>query len=144
MTKACDGIGGTIKRLVARAILQATKEGQILTPMQLYSWTNHHVRIKVMFVSKQDIAEHFLMIRFQNAMTVVGTRCHHRFVQLADNKLQMHHLSVDQIGRVVQVGVHASSVSMNFPTQMELKPGVYVAVISGMLAVLQIGQKKLK
>ena len=144
MTKACDGIGGTIKRLVARAILQATKEGQILTPMQLYSWANHHVRIKVMFVSKQDIAEHFLMIRFQNAMTVVGTICHHRFVQLADNKLQMHHLSVDQIGRVVQVGVHAFSVSMNFPTQMELKPGVYVTVISGMLAVLQIGQKKLK
>ena len=28
----CDGIGGTIKRLVARASLQATKEGQILTP----------------------------------------------------------------------------------------------------------------
>ena len=45
-------------------------------------------------------------------MTVVGTRCHHRFVQLADNKLQMHHLSMDQIGRVVQVGVHASSVML--------------------------------
>ena len=28
----CDGIGGTIKRLVARASLQATKEGHILTP----------------------------------------------------------------------------------------------------------------
>ena len=28
----CDGIGGTIKRLVARASQQATKEGQILTP----------------------------------------------------------------------------------------------------------------
>ena len=50
----------------------------------------------------------------------------------------MHHLSMDQIGTVVQVGVHASSISMNFPTQMELKLGV--VVISGMLAPLQIGQ----
>ena len=33
---------------------------------------------------------------------------------------------------------------MNFPTQMELKPGMYVAVISGMLAALQIGQNILK
>ena len=99
-----------------------------------------------MFVSKQDIAEHSLNIepRLQMQKTVVGTRGHHRFVPLADNKLRMHHLSMDQIGIVVQVGVHASSVSMNFPTQMELKPGMYVAVVSGMLAALQIGQKNLK
>ena len=58
---------------------------------------------------------------------LVGTRGHHRFVPLADNKLRMHHISMDQIG--TEVGVHASSVSMNFPTQMELKPGMYVMVI---------------
>ena len=70
----CDGISGTIKHLVARASLQTTKEGQNLTPMQLYSWANEHVTgIKVMFVSKQDIAEQSLKIepRFQNAKTVV-------------------------------------------------------------------------
>ena len=48
---------------------------------------------------------------------------------------------MDQIGTVIQVGVHASSVSMNFPTQMELTPGMYVTVISGKLAALQIGHK---
>ena len=66
----CDGIGGSIKHLVARASLQATKEGQLLTPIQLYSWANEHVTgIKVMFVSKQDIAEHSLKIEptLQNA-----------------------------------------------------------------------------
>ena len=63
MAKASDGIDGTIKCLVARASLQVTKEGQILTPMQLYSWVNQHVTgIKVMFVSKQNIAEHSLNI----------------------------------------------------------------------------------
>ena len=41
----------------------------------------------------------------------------------------MHRLSMDQIGTVVQVGVHASSVSMNFPTQMELKPGMCILVV---------------
>ena len=51
---------------------------------------------------------------------------------------------MDQIGTVVQVGVHASSVSMNFPTQIELKPGMNVVVTSVMLATLQIGQKNLK
>ena len=83
-----------------------------------------------MFVSK-PYAEHSLKIepRLQNAKTVVGTRSHHRFIPLADNKLRMHRLFMDQIGTVVQVGVHASSVSMNFPTQMELKPEMYVAVV---------------
>ena len=60
---------------------------QILTPMQLYSWANEHVTvIKVIFV---NIAERSLKIkpRLQNAETVVGTRGHHRFVPLADNKL---------------------------------------------------------
>ena len=104
MAKASDGIGGTIKCLVARSSLQATKEGQILTPMQLYSWANQHVTgIKVMFVSKQDIAEHSLKIepRFQNAKTAVGTRGHHRFVPLADNKLRMHRLSMEQLYKLM-------------------------------------------
>ena len=61
--RPCDGISGTIKRLVACASLQATKEGQILIPMQLYSWANKRVTgIKVIFVTKQDIAEHSLKI----------------------------------------------------------------------------------
>ena len=48
--------------------------------------------------------------RLQNAKTVVGTRSHHRFIALADNKLRMHRLSMDQIGTVVQVGAHMHSV----------------------------------
>ena len=67
--------------------------------------------------------------RLPSAKTVVGTRSHHRFIPLADNKLRMHHLSMDQMGTVVQVGVHASSISMNFPTQMELKLEMYVVVV---------------
>ena len=70
------------KHLVARASLQATKEGQILTPMQLYCWANKHVT--GIFVSKQDIAEHSLKIepRLQNAKTVVGTRSHQQIYSI--------------------------------------------------------------
>jgi hypothetical protein len=33
----CDGIGGTVKRLVAGASWQATLQDQILTPQQMYN-----------------------------------------------------------------------------------------------------------
>ena len=36
----CDGLGGTTKRLVARASLQATLENQILTPHQMFQWVS--------------------------------------------------------------------------------------------------------
>ena len=70
-----------------------------------------------------------MSLDFKIAKTVVGTRSHHIFIPLADNKLRMHCVPMDQIGTGVQVGVHASSVSMNFPTQMELNPGMYIAVV---------------
>ena len=34
----CDGVGGTVKRLVARASLQATTSDHILTPLEMYTW----------------------------------------------------------------------------------------------------------
>jgi hypothetical protein len=35
---ACDGIGGTIKRLARQESLQFTYEDQIMTPRYLYEW----------------------------------------------------------------------------------------------------------
>jgi hypothetical protein len=35
---ACDGIGGTIKRVARMAILENPYEEQIVTPRQLYEW----------------------------------------------------------------------------------------------------------
>jgi len=39
----CDGIGGTVKRLAARASLQATETGQILQPKQLFNWAQANI-----------------------------------------------------------------------------------------------------
>ena len=35
---ACDGLGGTVKHLAARASLQRSYQEQIMTPLQLYNW----------------------------------------------------------------------------------------------------------
>ena len=37
---ASDGVGGTVKRLAARASLQRPYEQQIMTPLQLYEWAS--------------------------------------------------------------------------------------------------------
>ena len=36
----CDGLGGTTKRLVTRASLQAPDRDQILTPSQIFTWAD--------------------------------------------------------------------------------------------------------
>ena len=39
---ACDGLGGTVKQLVARASLQQPYNDQIMTPRQLFEWASIH------------------------------------------------------------------------------------------------------
>ena len=40
---ACDGLGGTVKRLAARASLQRPYEQQIMTPRQLFDWASANI-----------------------------------------------------------------------------------------------------
>ena len=40
---ACDGVGGTVKRLAARASLQRPIDQQILTPCQLFEWARENI-----------------------------------------------------------------------------------------------------
>ncbi len=40
---ACDGVGGTVKRLAARASLQKPYTDQIMTPRQLFDWVSTHI-----------------------------------------------------------------------------------------------------
>lgn len=39
---ASDGVGGTVKRLAARASLQRPYEQQIMTPLQLFEWASEY------------------------------------------------------------------------------------------------------
>ena len=40
---ACDGIGGTVKQLAARASLQRPYNNQIMTPCQLFDWVSSNL-----------------------------------------------------------------------------------------------------
>lgn len=56
----CDGIGGTIKRVTARASLQRPKESHILTPLQMFefcSTTPSLSTIKFFFIDKSEVTQ---------------------------------------------------------------------------------------
>ena len=40
----CDGIGGTVKRLVAKASLQRPYNEQILTPPMMFQYCKHNTK----------------------------------------------------------------------------------------------------
>ena len=93
---ACDGVGGTVKREAARASLQATTTGQILTPRELFNWASNHIKnVKFFFVSKEDVAASFEQqeIRFNGAKRVAGTRSHHPYVPRQDGRLMVKRVS---------------------------------------------------
>lgn len=94
----CDGVGGTVKRLVARASLQATTSDHILTPLEMYTWCKEHIPgIHFIFLEKAEVDKHreSLVDRFVSAKTVPGTRSHHRFVPISLSHLAMFRLSSD-------------------------------------------------
>ena len=105
----CDGIGGTVKRLVARASLQAPISGQILTPLEMHDWCVINVKgIKFFYVSATDVVnscERFkLEERYSRVSTVPGTRSHHSFVPVEDLKLEIRRISADTFFTTVQMG----------------------------------------
>mgnify|MGYP003519337117 CR=1 FL=1 len=56
---ACGGIGGTVKRQAARKSLQATTNGHILTPLDLYTWAREDIKgIDFLFCSMEEVKSH--------------------------------------------------------------------------------------
>ena len=94
----CDGLGGTIKRLAARASLQRPLSDQILTAEQLYEFCLKEVQgISVFFLSKEEIDEtrQFLAKRFQNVHTLPGTRSFHQFEPISESAIGAKRVSED-------------------------------------------------
>ena len=91
---ACDGLGGTVKRLAAKASLQRPYEDQIMTPFQLYEWasTEEYKREKT-----------FLEDRFQKSRTVVGTRSLHAFIPKTTDTITTKRFSLSTTSKDVKV-----------------------------------------
>lgn len=72
---ACDGVGGTVKRLAARSSLQRPYDNQITTPYELFEWAKENLpNVDFEFFSNEsyDSAEKTLNKRFGQAKTVKG------------------------------------------------------------------------
>ena len=86
----CDLVGGTIKRLVARASLMRAIHNQILNSHQLYDFAKSEIPgITCFVVDKQqvDVVSKFLTSRYQNARQFRGSRKKHQFIPNDDNIL---------------------------------------------------------
>lgn len=132
---SCDGIGGTVKRLAARASLQAATCDQILDPQQLFEWASANIHgIHFFFLSTEDIQSHessfALENRYSTVKTIVGTRSHHSFVPLSRETMQMKRISSDSICSIIHLNFpvlerHSSQIIVKNDDLYQ--PGRYVA-----------------
>ena len=79
----CDGVGGTVKRLAAKASLQRPYDQQIMTPRQLYDWASENIKTTFFGYCTQEEYETELMAlqeRFDKTRTIPGTRKMHSFI----------------------------------------------------------------
>ena len=123
----CDGLGGTVKRLVARASLQAPLDGQIMTPKDMFEWCIENIPgITFHYISTEDVKANEksfnLEARFGQAKTINGTRSHHCFIPTGDC-LMMKRISADND--------HTLIGDPNPPpdTYDHFQPGKYVAAM---------------
>ena len=93
---ACDGIGGTLKRSVARASLQRPSTDQILTAEEFYNYCHQKMsNIKCFFTRKEEVeaVAEGLEERFSQAMTIPGTQKHHHFSPVGNGFLEIAEIS---------------------------------------------------
>ena len=77
----CDGVGGTVKRLAAKASLQRCAEHkldeQILTPTAFYDFCKKNiVNIEFVYATNEDYEGEYQLLqeRHNTALTIVGTQ----------------------------------------------------------------------
>ncbi|CAJ1061238.1 uncharacterized protein LOC119727986 [Xyrichtys novacula] len=87
-----DGLGGTIKRLAARASLQRPYENQITTPQQLFEFAQSELKnINCQFVSTEQYKQEsqILKDRFEVARTIPGTQKLHYFCPISKERVRV-------------------------------------------------------
>lgn len=97
----CDGVGGSVKRLAARASLQRPYDNQIQTPQDLFEWAVENIpKVDFAFSTQEDyaVSEMFLESRFEQALTIKGTQQFHAFIPNTKSELLVKHFSDDMQG----------------------------------------------
>ena len=79
----CDGLGGTLKRLAARASLQRPYENQILSPIEFFNFCDKDIKqIDVVYTThdQYQAEAELLEERHLTATTIAGTQKLHSFI----------------------------------------------------------------
>lgn len=100
---ACDGVGGTLKRVARRYSLQQGTRSEILTAEQLYKWANEHLEnYNVFFCSTNDYdsAALFLKDRLQLCKTIKGTLGFHHVLPLNSHELLLKKTSNATVSKI--------------------------------------------
>ena len=127
----CDGIGGTVKRLAARASLQHTYKDHILTSKQLFDFCLKNIAgMKFFFVPSSKVDEHHCLLqeRLESHSTVPGTRHNHWFVPLSKTELKIGKVSGDDASWIYCTTAKCKS-SASGETEYKFEVGQYVACL---------------
>lgn len=110
----CDGIGGTVKRLVAKASLEKVQGDFILTPQAMFNYCDTNIKgIIFKFVSDAEIQkrEKSLRARYSNLNTVPHTRNNHCFIPVSQNKIKFSKLSTEDMNKFTEFELKKSSAN---------------------------------
>lgn len=103
---ACDGVGGTVKRLAARASLQLPPEKQILNPTNLFDWAVENIKgITFFYATKEEYEKEaeWLNERLEKTKTIVGTHQFHCYIPTSEDTLNVKFYSEGKYSKEVGV-----------------------------------------
>ena len=125
---ACDGVGGTVKRLAARASLQRPYRDQISTPRQLYEFGCAEIQtVNFHFATLEDHEREtgLLSKRFESTRTIPGTHQLHCFRPTSFEKLECREFSLSTEKRVERVTINRSDTTN--PVKLDFIKGYVTA-----------------
>ena len=111
----CDGLGGTVKRLAAKASLQRPYEEQIMTPIDLYEWASQAIpSVTFVYCSNEEyhIETTQLNTRFLNSRTIPGTRSLHCFIPISKHVLATKRYSLSSLSKNERVTKHETDIDI--------------------------------
>jgi len=111
----CDGVGGTVKRLAARAILQRPVDNQLLTPRQLFEFAQSEITsINFHYATAADYEkeETLLRSRFESSRTVAGTHKLHSIIPLSKELVEVREFSTSARTRVESVTLSSPATTI--------------------------------
>ena len=89
----CDGIGGTVKRLAAKASLQWPYSEQIMTPRQLFQFAEDNIS-GISTTQDWEEEDKSLQERFLKARTIKGTHKLNNFILISPTELMVKTYSI--------------------------------------------------